>query len=131
MNIYLFAICTRLYLIWKTIVAWSLYIVGIFFFLFGFSFIVNNTSLENSLYWLDLIFCTITCEFSIVFFLSKLFEVVCIFILNSLRSQVWLSLVSFMKIDKWKKKGLKLSLFFRSSTKIGIFVWASNGNSTE
>ena len=59
---------TRLYLIWKTIVALSLYIVGIFFFLIVFSFISNNTSLENSLYWFDLILCTITCEFWVVFF---------------------------------------------------------------
>lgn len=39
-----------------------------FFFLIVFSFISNNTSLENSLYWFDLILCTITCEFWVVFF---------------------------------------------------------------
>ena len=42
----------------------------VFFFLLVFSFIANNISLENSLYWFDLIFCTITCKFWIVFFFN-------------------------------------------------------------
>ena len=91
-----------------------------FFFLFVFSFIVNNTSLENSLYWFGLIVYAITSEFWIVFLRSKLFKVfVFLFSIRYVNAKILtlytslimcklfkdlLSLVLFMKINEWKQK---------------------------